>query len=159
MRTLGFTGSRKGLTQSQKDSFLAAAVMFTPDILRHGDCVGADAWAHEFFATCKQQNGRPIILIHPANMPRLRAYCQGDVVYDPKPPLERNHDIVDQCDGLLACPEGPEDRYPRSGTWATVRYAVRQNKPVVIIYPSGEISSPQAHLLQPEEGSRSSLLQ
>jgi hypothetical protein len=39
---------------------------------------------------------------------------------------------------LAACPKGPEER--RSGTWATVRYARKTGKPVVIFWPDGTVT-------------------
>jgi outer membrane protein insertion porin family len=53
-------------------------------------------------------------------------------------PLDRNRAIVDSCDVLIACPKGPEEQ--RSGTWATVRYARKQKKRIVIIWPDGEVT-------------------
>jgi hypothetical protein len=58
-----------------------------------------------------------------------------------KPPLDRNRDIVADCSRLIACPRGPERSYPRSGTWATVRYARAAGKPVTIIWPDGRVES------------------
>ena len=51
----------------------------------------------------------------------------------PKPYLDRNRDIVDACEVLLATPDGPERL--RSGTWSTVRYARKIGKPVEVRLP------------------------
>ncbi len=49
--------------------------------------------------------------------------------------LERDRDIVDATEALFATPDGPERA--KSGTWYTVRYAVKTGKPVYICYPDG----------------------
>jgi predicted Rossmann fold nucleotide-binding protein DprA/Smf involved in DNA uptake len=56
---------------------------------------------------------------------------------EPLPYLERNHAIVNESDFLIAAPDGPETL--RSGTWATVRYARKVGKRVLVIMPNGEI--------------------
>lgn len=63
----------------------------------------------------------------------------SDEKREPLPYLARNCVIVDEADILLACPKGPEEQ--RSGTWATVRYARKQNKRIVIVYPDGTITT------------------
>jgi len=50
--------------------------------------------------------------------------------------LERNRAIVDETDILLAAPLESEEQL-RSGTWATVRYARKQHKTVLVIFPNG----------------------
>src|SRR5258706_311318 len=57
----------------------------------------------------------------------------SDVMLPAKDYIARNHDIVDDTDILYACPDGPEK--VRSGTWATIRYALKQKKKVVIFHP------------------------
>jgi hypothetical protein len=52
------------------------------------------------------------------------------------PFLKRNKNIVDYTDLLVACPNGFEEVI-RSGTWATWRYAVKQEKLWIIIWPDG----------------------
>lgn len=64
------------------------------------------------------------------------ALALADVVHEPRPPLERNRDVVDASDVLLACPGGMAEEQ-RSGTWATIRYARKAGKPVVIVWPDG----------------------
>ena len=50
--------------------------------------------------------------------------------------LVRNHDIVDVCDVLVATP-GQKEEQIRSGTWATIRYARKIRKQIIIVYPDG----------------------
>jgi hypothetical protein len=57
-----------------------------------------------------------------------------DEVREAKHPLERNHDIVDQTDFMIAAPF-TESEVLRSGTWSTIRYARKQGKEVYIFTP------------------------
>ena len=67
------------------------------------------------------------------------ALDMSDEVRDPLPYLERNRAIVDACDILIACPKGMQEEQ-RSGTWATVRYARRRDRPIVIVWPDGTVT-------------------
>jgi predicted Rossmann fold nucleotide-binding protein DprA/Smf involved in DNA uptake len=77
----------------------------------------------------------------------LRAFCdqierpEGRrgmtlVMHPPRSFLERNHDIVDASEVLVAIPKETEEVL-RSGTWATIRYAHKLRRRVMIIYPNG----------------------
>lgn len=68
--------------------------------------------------------------------------AHSDDIRDPLPPLERNHRIVDACDVLIACPKDAQEQL-RSGTWATVRYARKQGKRVIVITPDGTVEDSQ----------------
>lgn len=50
-----------------------------------------------------------------------------------------NRDIVAETDELIATPKGFQEER-RSGTWATVRYALKARKPVTVIWPDGAAS-------------------
>jgi len=50
----------------------------------------------------------------------------------------RNHKIVDICDILVAFPQTNSETV-RSGTYATIRYARKCKKPIIIIYPDGSV--------------------
>ena len=133
MLHIGFTGTRKGMTKEQmvrvKYHFGdAPAERITMHL---GDCKGADTEAHAL------ADGLGIKLHgHPPDNPRHRSFLRYDVTEEPLPYLERNHAIVDACNILIATPKEHEEVL-RSGTWATIRYAKAQNKPIVIIYPDG----------------------
>jgi hypothetical protein len=103
------------------------------DIVHHGDCIGADADFH----TIALSRGLSIV-IHPPENPVKRAYCSPGQVMRPKPYLDRNHDIVDSCTLLIACPSTDEEEV-RSGTWATIRYARKVSRTRIIVYPSGRV--------------------
>jgi len=142
---IGFTGSRDGMTGQQSiklyeyicgawDSDKLAKPTF-----HHGDCVGADELAHDL----AKKTGM-CITIHPpkttSTTHQYQAHCEGACeIREPKPHIKRNHDIVDECDWLIATPSGTEHEQPRSGTWATIRYAHQVGIPVTIIKADGTI--------------------
>jgi hypothetical protein len=74
------------------------------------------------------------IVIHPPLYDNKRAFCIGDEICSKKDYLDRNRDIVDNCDLLIATPKETTEVL-RSGTWSTVRYAKKIGKPIVIIEP------------------------
>lgn len=121
---IGFTGTQRGMTDTQRTR--VAELLKRASEFHHGDCVGADAQAHELALALKIP-----IVIHPPENPNKRAWCQGGLVLPPKPYLERNQDIVDQTEILIATPFEAETL--RSGTWATVRYARRRGIPIWIV--------------------------
>lgn len=125
----GFTGTRNGMTAEQLN-WLRAQL---PDRVEfhHGGCVGADAQAH----ACAIESVGSIV-VHPPVNPRLRMPRDGRAAWlEEKEYLDRDRDIVDATDLLLATPDGPERQ--KSGTWYTVRYAEKAGKPVRICYPDG----------------------
>jgi len=127
----GFTGTRAGMNQKQKDLVKVFLEMHTPSAVIHGDCVGADK---DFDDICA---GLGIVrYCCPSDLTTQRAFTDAVLLQPPKPPLERNHDIVDGVDELFACPKEMNE-VKRSGTWATVRYAQRQGKTIYIFYPDG----------------------
>jgi len=97
--------------------------------LHHGDCVGADVEADSIARELELD-----VVVHPPSDSRLRAFCArpGDVVWQPAPYLERNRDIVDSTDRLVAAPRSDEEEL-RSGTWATVRYARKVGRPATVL--------------------------
>lgn len=134
MRRIGFTGTRNQLTFEQ-----ATALRFWLESrvgeFHHGDCIGADEAAHDIVHSLRGWR----IVVHPGLGPReLQARVTGwNLLCPAKPNLERNSDIVNETDELLATPTGPET--VRSGTWSTIRKARRAGKPLTIIWPDGAI--------------------
>jgi hypothetical protein len=127
---IGFTGSRMGMNEQQKDLLLSELHRLGATELHHGDCVGADAQAHEV----ARKLGLHIVG-HPPKASGLRAFCDCDEVREPAGFITRDHNIVLETQILIAAPDGPER--VRSGTWTTVRYSRRLQRPNVIIMPGG----------------------
>jgi len=132
---ISFTGTRKGMSKYQIDTFVKLLYEYGAQVFIHGDCVGADADAHVLAMSQGIE-----VLKRPCNIERQRAFTDGGrVVAEPEAPLIRNRKIVDDGEQLIACP-GTFHEEQRSGTWATIRYAKRNDKPVTIIWPDGTTS-------------------
>ena len=131
----GFTGTRTGLNNTQKDKINK---LFEENIkqnktieIHHGDCVGADSEIHAICEKIINKYENMKIIIHPPSDKKLRAFCKSSLICDPKPYLKRNKDIIDGTDILIACPYSNEEQL-RSGTWSTIRYAKKKNKQILL---------------------------
>lgn len=137
---IGFTGTQVGMRVRQLRSVGQAIlchclIEYLPVEFHHGDCIGADEQAHMLARALWFK-----VFVHPPEDRSKRAYCtvsQPDRIAIPKPYLLRNKDIVDQTEVLIAAPKGEEEQ--RSGTWATIRYARKLNRPTYICYPDGRL--------------------
>jgi len=131
---IGFTGTRAGMTNEQDVSLQSFLYKYEGATFIHGDCIGADAAAHEIAMELGLN-----VQKRPSNISSQRAFTTGGaIIGEPRAPLDRNRDIVNDCDILVAVPKGFEEER-RSGTWATVRYARTMGKGIVIIWPNGQI--------------------
>lgn len=138
---IGFTGTREQLSQPQIAALFYLMKDLFPFELHHGDCVGADAESNAIFNSLRLGTDERVVM-HPAIIPdNLRAFCKPepqDEVRDPKAPLARNQDIVDESERIIACSRYEyEER--QSGTWSTIRKALRARKRVDVVFPSGEV--------------------
>lgn len=138
VRYVAFTGTQRGMTPQQKDAIreFLTGVRF---VAVHGGCIGADADFHDICIKSSECEG---VIIHPSNISSKTMVIAKNAkivwVHEPKPPLSRNYAIVNGCSVLVAAPK--ELRMTlRSGTWATVRYARQQKKPIVIVGPDGNL--------------------
>jgi predicted Rossmann fold nucleotide-binding protein DprA/Smf involved in DNA uptake len=134
---IGITGSREGASYEAHNRLKDVLRALEPTELHHGDCVGVDSEAHTLVLNFFNKE-QTLIIKHPPKADELRAYrvageCRAEAAY-----LERNHNIVDAVDMIVAVPKTAEE-VKRSGTWATVRYAIKQGKPVMLIKPDGSI--------------------
>ena len=139
---LGFTGSSDTLLRPQ----IATLKCILLDLysegwrrLHHGDCINADATAHNIWKGIALD---AVVGIHPPTNPNKRAFCNGslgDEIYPEKDYLARNHDIVDAAANLIGAPRGSVEEL-RSGTWATIRYARKVGIPRILIFPDGRVS-------------------
>ncbi len=133
---IGFTGSRDGMTEQQKEAFLDLLGKLGATELHHGDCVGSDdqaaTLAHDFMRF-------PAIFCHPPVDEKLRAWNRFALDTLPaKTHFARNRDIVDDTDVLIATPNcEPLALY--GGTKYTVEYARKRKKAVYVIWPSGMV--------------------
>lgn len=128
---IGFTGTQRGITDYQHRRLIQCLVKIAGKEFHHGDCIGADEAADK----CARALGYIRIIHPPINLSR-RAWCNGGEMLEPKPYLERNQDIVNATEMLIAAP-GEYEEQLRSGTWSTVRKAKKAGKPIVIILPDG----------------------
>lgn len=124
---VGFTGTQIGMSQRQQQALIAFLRHNEINEFHHGDCIGADYQAHVVAVHFKIP-----VVIHPPSIETKRAWCEEVTILEPKPYLDRNHDIVDACDALIAAPSS-DDEELRSGTWATVRYARKRRLPIVFL--------------------------
>lgn len=120
------------MAPGQKERLTELLRSLKPTEFHHGDCVGADCEAHNILRSL----GTYIIHGHPPSNPSHRAWCRFNAIEPEAPYLTRNKHIVDATGGLIACPNGPERL--RSGTWSTVRYAIKRKKPIFVIMPNGD---------------------
>lgn len=129
---IGYTGTRLGMTGIQTQLLGEQLRALGARTLHHGDCQGADFGAHLIARSLGL-----LVVVHPPTGEGLRAFTVADETREAQEYMARNHMIVLESEVLIACPDGPERR--RSGTWATVRYAKRLNRQVIVITPAGEI--------------------
>lgn len=130
---IGFTGTQAVVTDPQLESLMEIIDGLDFERAHHGDCIGADNIFHIVLRTIA---AHVIIEGHPPSKKDKRAFCKFDEENQPHEYLIRNRHIVRASDLMIACPKGPE-RKRGSGTWATIRFARKQGKPMVIIWPDG----------------------
>lgn len=137
MVNVGFTGSRRGMTELQLRAFLSILNRSWPRSFHHGDCVGADDEAATL--VYEKRSGITRVIRHPPTSGTLRAnnHCYHETRPE-KPYLERNREIVDETQHLIAAVTGPEEI--RSGTWSTIRYARKLGRQITICWPDGKIT-------------------
>lgn len=126
---LGFTGTREGMSLKQFAAITTLLQDTMPSEVHHGGCKGADAGFH----VLARKLGIRIIL-HPPVVMKNQVIFTADGVRTAAPYLVRNQHIVDETDGIIACP-GQDHEVLHSGTWSTIRYARARSKPCNIIFP------------------------
>jgi len=144
---IGFTGTREGMSKRQEGLFsrVISEYFYDMDEFHHGDCIGADAEAHQHIHDCRRydEDGHEVkIVIHPPLKDEVRAHCKtynrdpyyyDDIIKVKKNYLERNRDIVDATDLLIATPKelSTTEFY---GTMYTIKYAHDKGVPVIILW-------------------------
>ena len=132
---IGFTGNRYGLNSEQKVQIISILDKYNNLIVSHGDCVGSDTDFHNLCLNYKNEYPHKKIMIHiyPSNDPKFRAFNKSEFIMDEKPYLQRNLDIVKNSSILIACPNDKNKEQIRSGTWSTIRKAIKQKLTTIIL--------------------------
>lgn len=131
---LGFTGTRHGMTERQKIE--VAKLLQDVDELHHGMCAGSD---HDCHNLARAIHAKGIWIVgHPPKDKKLFVNMDVDELREPEEYLVRDENIIKEVDKLIATPHTMQEML-RSGTWATIRYAIQHDKWATIIYPNGEI--------------------
>ena len=146
IHSVTITGTQNGMTSEQQNvlftlldrSEKTRGEFHTVNELRHGVCVGADAQAHEI-----AQKLRITIHMHPPIDTSKMATIEVkrfDIVrkHPPDDYLKRNKRMVDATNMTIAFPKSKKQE-ARSGTWATIRYTKKVGKPLIIVFPDGEM--------------------
>jgi len=140
MRSIGFTGTRVGMTWRQfrmvsqvlRDYYGSRDLATEKPRIHLGDCLGADM---ETFALAEQLGFHTVGHL-PASKEH-RAFCSYDEICGAADTyMNRNRHIVQESNTLLAAPKGFEPEQ-RSGTWATIRYAGKVGRLVTVVFPDG----------------------
>jgi hypothetical protein len=134
---VGFTGTKHGMTESQKAGLRAHLERLNPQLFVHGACVGADDEADEIANELRIPR-----FVYPAK-PGFRRVSDDKLhsrilspvtIMAPSRPLIRNRIIAEACFVLIAAPRQKAEVI-RSGTWHTIRRARSRGKIVEILYP------------------------
>lgn len=138
MNSVGFTGTRKGMTPGQLDKFIEILDGLYEDFtssFHHGMCVGADAQAHNIAVQLKYWVvGHP-----PVNVSLMATTLVPHETRRPLPYLQRDDEIVRESDILIATPRSTQEVMRGSGTWYTVRRARASGTPCALIFPDGSV--------------------
>ena len=127
---IGFTGTQEGMSVNQKselENYLNTREAQRSDEFHHGDCIGADLEAAIIATDAAYE-----VHSHPPTDPKKRAFHKSNVVHPKEPYLIRNRRIVDATKILIAAPKSDKEEL-RSGTWATIRYARKLGRKVILL--------------------------
>lgn len=135
------TGTRAGMSSRQRKTTNRLIYGWNPSLMHNGACEGAD---RQFFDMATAI--ATYIELWPSSPEQDRwARMQEtafpelvSIVYALQPPLVRNRAMVRKGKALIATPATLGEAL-RSGTWATIRYARKLNRPIVIIEPAGGV--------------------
>ena len=136
IQKVGITAPRIGLSPIQDDilTILLGALRANGAAeFHHGECVGGDERGAEI-----AQWFRFWIVAHPPVRIDWRANFPADEWRPPLDYLVRDRALVDEVDLLLGFPDQDTWR-PRSGTWFTIGYAQKAQRPRVVIGPTGTL--------------------
>lgn len=139
---IGFTGTSSPIPKVQQDGLNCALTTYYDKYgarkLHHGMCICGDHVCHLLASNIGYYIiGHPGVTRTGLVFKRAPVTATCNEVLAEKYFLDRNHDIVDSSDVLIAAPKTDYEEQ-RSGTWATVRYALKKHKPVWVVWPTGE---------------------
>jgi hypothetical protein len=138
----GHSGTQKGMIKPQKATFeqyIPSMIVPGRDEWGHGCCIGSDHDG-DMFVKFRMNPSIPVHYFPPTDHSKMATYYPDDcdTVHPEEPYIERNHSLVDWADYMIFCPSSMSENW-RSGTWATYRYALLQNKPYTIVFPNGTL--------------------
>jgi hypothetical protein len=147
MLHIGFTGTRHGMTEAQRQALGAFldSPWFWGDTwnAHHGVCLGADV---EFEDVVSRFANVRIVTRHPgpegehAGDPHARhSRMQSVVVCDRQKHMRRNRTIVEESNIMLAAPFDMHEHVV-GGTWKTIIMARSKRKPLAIVWPDGTVT-------------------
>lgn len=119
------------MTDVQKKRFESILLEKGVDEFHHGCCIGADEQANDIAILNKIWT-----IGHPPTDETYMSKCSVNERRESKSYLVRDRDIVDETFILIGNPKGFQEEL-RSGTWATIRYARKNTKYIIIIFPDG----------------------
>lgn len=144
--SLGFTGTRWGMGDLRVPIVSYLIEKLNPAVAHHGLCKGSDTEFHHLVR--KVTNAR--IVGHPPIRKGTYVYSECDEYWEDKEYIDRDKDIVDESDILIATPNTVQEVL-RSGTWTTVRYARKRMKvasakckKIYIVTPDGKVATETA---------------
>lgn len=138
---IGFTGTQRGMNAKQFRN-VYELLRHRRFVAHHGDCIGADT---VFDTIARRSPGFVGIVLHPPSDPSKRAFVtldpRTDVARAPRPYLDRNQNIIDDVEILLAAPK-TDYIETRSGTWATYRRGMqaRHRLAIALVLPCGAVA-------------------
>lgn len=124
---VGFTGTQDGMTDRQIAGF--KMLLDIIDVLHHGKCMGAD---YQAWKICHDEE--MMTHGHPCTITYKQRQTKDDWTEPVLPPLERNQQIVNTVELLIAAPKTAHEEQ-RSGTWFTIRRARERGIPIIILEP------------------------
>lgn len=131
---LGFTGSKKGLTPAQLDTFARRLWSKSWAGFVHTG-VGAAAQAAHFVAIAR---GLSVIVYTVDGTRGVFLPGERTTLMPSRPLLLARAALVESCAVLVACPSGPENT--RSETWKDILRARAERRPVVLVWPDGTVA-------------------
>ena len=126
-----FTGTKHGMSALQIRFLTAVLESGLIEVLVHGMCRGADEQADRIAKRFGIYR-----IGYPADdsvSEHWRMDLDCDDIMDPAPPLARNRIMAGRGDFLIAAPKQMKEVMRGSGTWATIRYARNDDKPILLL--------------------------